>query len=1404
VKPKKLKKALNILLVIVIAAVLSSLTLLLLDSWIKYPFFIGEILTILVLGSIVSGIDVRFVVKFSVLKINSRKILNTLLVVCPLSLLVLNVINVQGGILQVTLTLLCTSVFSGYTILNIFGLSRRFSRLEIAVLSFVVSYAFTGFLTLAILPINKEIRTIVLLSFFVGLALFSAVKRREIGENQVLPRPESLARGIDSLALILVIGLYALYLSLLYPNMSLLPVDSVQHYGSSLVLWRTPEVYTQYVYLLSHLHESAIISLANAPATLVQTGLVTLNFITPLAFYAMAKSTLQNIDKRLPAISTIFFSTFSGLGWTYLAKLKLDGSTGSELNLLSLVNDKTYNNALYVPQQFIWYVPVSVSFTIVIVEFLLLRKLEIGKKSFLLIFSVLTVASCLTHVTEAVLFSFFLCFFAVLSRFKTLRIDDALLGSIIGFAFLDGFYAVLQFPLGKSSGFSVTIPLLITSVLVGVYSYRRLSSSGSKTAFWSKLKPRILGEVAIYGVTLLFLLGFLTWSSVIPAFHTDALIFVGSIPWFFWPIILGVVGLLSISSLHFFSEDFKVRRMTSLFVALIIFSLLFGRILTFINVNFTYTGYWEKRFTTYLLLACSILAPITFVRLHDFLGRRLSGYSRKIVAALLIGVVVVSGIQSTFMVVEQWTLLTDQKNLPSEQELKALNTMQDFFLQDPHAFALTLSSQAMLYFAAAPYTPATTQNFYTASSPEIPLIFLRAHNLTHAYLYMAENDFQLLRIYPNSWLARHLLPSSPIVYQSNKALVYNISAVSFPKEESEVALIEPFDSTVDPTHRWLYANDILSMSQKDYSIVYDLDPTIFSRSTLILPFDPPQQNIAQQSLNDTFSDSADWIPISGIWQHTAAGLQGGSPSDQQDAIILGSQDVQNFSASLNFKLMSGDPNSLNYISLIYDWENQNNYKYSGIMFQGDKGYAYFASNTNGDLVSYPKWPGLDTGMHWKFGDSFNLTISLMGKKADLYINGSKCLSTEGLFTGGKLGIRMTRFNQVLFTSLETNTFNSLHLRAVEDYLNYANTGGRLVVLNTNGYGYFADRLFTFSNKTIEAFKISDSDFVFPEKLKMDIISPRTNTEAVGYYWSDQNSSLYAVKEKVGSGEIVYLNVFPIIEAIKASSNKTSFSQILGRLLNPADVSIKPFRYVIPKLSSFQKTEMFGSVLVNTSSVLFPINLDIAEVQIVCKGNNVSKLLDVGQLQISCAGPFNIHSANLTLESGAGFYSKLEFSNITDIMADGNYMSVSASSLNGSLSKYDSVEALHLKSKSEIIVYARQPAIQTQGITIFRTLYASGETFQKTIAQGQDLRINGNTTIVCYLSDTYTWASDLDFSGSFERNPPVLGYDELSSIPATIFWTLIIAPAFLVTLFVLRKRRHSNKEQLAPLERLSKQ
>ena len=372
----------------------------------------------------------------------------------------------------------------------------------------------------------------------------------------------------------------------------------------------------------------------------------------PLAFYAMAKSFLERVDPRLPVLSTILFSVSSGFGWIYLTQIKLNGVTQSIQGLFSLVNDYTYNSAMYLAQPFLYYVPLSISFTIFIFQFLLIGKLKLSKKSFITLFALLTIASFLTHVTEAVIFSLFLVFYALFSRSKIMRLKDALLASLIGFGIIDCFYVTLQYLFGETLGFSLAIPLAITALLTITFFYKKIKTQDRVISFLSTIKVKLSVKLLLYITTFIYIIGLVTWISGIPTFHTSAIIEVGSLPWFIYPILLGVGGILMFVSLFYLLEEYERMRSVMPFVALAIFALLFGWVLTFINVNLFNTGYWAKRFTLYLFFSSVVIAPLAIIKMVDSIKRSQGKIKSILVTATIISIILVFCSQSFVATVE--------------------------------------------------------------------------------------------------------------------------------------------------------------------------------------------------------------------------------------------------------------------------------------------------------------------------------------------------------------------------------------------------------------------------------------------------------------------------------------------------------------------------------------------------------------------------------------------------------------------------------------------------------------------------------------------------------------------------------------------------------------------------------
>jgi hypothetical protein len=364
------------------------------------------------------------------------------------------------------------------------------------------------------------------------------------------------------------------------------------------------------------------------------------------------------------------------------------------------------------------------------------------------------------------------------------------------------------------------------------------------------------------------------------------------------------------------------------------------------------------------------------------------------------------------------------------------------------------------------------------------------------------------------------------------------------------------------------------------------------------------------------------------------------------------------------------------------------------------------------------------------------------------------------------------------------------LRDVSDYLDYVEGGGRLIILNTNGYGYFAERMLARDNSTIEAYEVSGSpeSVALPAKVTVPALSPKAEgMKAIANYKSQSGFSAYAVREKVGSGEIVYVNLYPIIETIKQTQEKATFYSLLGKLLQPAEVRLEPFKYVPPTLTAtFKEVEMSGKVRVNTSSVLFPIKVDFENVKVVDNNGKTSSIFNVTGLQLVNYGNISISSSNLTLSEGGGFYSKLKFKDDAIITFEDSPTSTVLTTKDGNTIRFDDVKAIIIENSDQIELYAREPTITVQGSAFFKELYSSGTIYQTTRAQGQDLKINGTIALKVYLSDIYSWASSFDASGRFERTPPLLLYDEFASLPQAVFWSIILAPIFLTILFIINR------------------
>ena len=217
------------------------------------------------------------------------------------------------------------------------------------------------------------------------------------------------------------------------------------------------------------------------------------------------------------------------------------------------------------------------------------------------------------------------------------------------------------------------------------------------------------------------------------------------------------------------------------------------------------------------------------------------------------------GASTTFLNIEYCNITAnDPSNKPSATEIQALTFLRNVFDKDPKAFLVTVTSQSQLntqYSAPADaYALPYLLNLYAGYGPEIALSYLYVHPaLPHGYLYMDARDFEALDIdgYNDRYLAQHLIPLLPIVYENSEVIIYNVSRVVPPLPSSNQVLLLPLNTSasIEPENQ-LFCYDMLSQGLYNYTTAFDTDNNIMGAATLLLSFDPKEGSIQGPSVEN--------------------------------------------------------------------------------------------------------------------------------------------------------------------------------------------------------------------------------------------------------------------------------------------------------------------------------------------------------------------------------------------------------------------------------------------------------------------------------------------------------------------------------------------------------------------------
>jgi hypothetical protein len=1089
----------------IIACVFSVFTIFLIQSSVKYLLFGFEVSVILVTFLIASGYEINIPLRNSLLsKLRGAPVdgrfINALFIVLSVLLVIFSVFNINAGFLQILLAVVCGSFLVGYSVLDIFRFNIDFSRIEIAVISFLISIGFSGLCFLVVSALSQQVisvplvndsndpRGLILSSIFLVIGAISFIRRSTIDRSSRRAlRPHSIANKIDILAILICVAFYLSYNILVYPNAALLiGTDISRHFTDSTVLIRSPELYSAQSYVLFHAFQASVLVLSKLgqDTFTLLSSMAFLNIFLPLSVYAAAKRTLGGLDRRIPSISVMFYTLLSNFSFIYFTRLNLvrPENTGSNYLLIAReVAEKSYFGIINFLQPFHYVVPLTISVVAIMALLSVVNNRSISRIKFIAIFGSIVMIVCLVHIPEAIAFVIFIAFYSFIwrRRHSELRIKAALVSSLVGFiAAMTIFFTISHFLLKDNIATlnAITYAIFVVpSVLVALTTV--LITTRKKNTMRNGIRNKCLhtsrrNEIATIILISIYLIGLILWFFV-EDFKTSPLIDIGIVPSFVYPAVLGIAGLLSILSVREIQDSPQGNLVLFLLLG-IAFMLVMGKVVSLINVNLYIMPYWEKRFPIIIFAFATLLAPLPLIRFRDYVASRKKPVVSTVIFSVLVSAVILAGYSSLATQIEYWLVKAWGQKRIDKAEAEAISFLRGVINSDPKAITIspTEESKHVITFATPYYQLSKPGAFFTAEYPEIPLLMLGGKESSNVYIYIHDRDSKVLDENPRSWFSRHLMKSLQVVFSNSEVTIYNASSFSYPQAASDTALLIPQEPT---SNGWVFGYDLLSQSGRNYTVIYDNDPVALKQKNLILVEDPlPKISINTNFSNQSDSSQAFWQNSYGRWKYTKDGLHAyGNPRDtlsNRNIFLSPILTQNNMNITSTFRINDADENGIfSYISFITAWSNRNNFEFVGLATRKDDLYAYFAVMKEGKLSFFPKYPFLKTALKWHDGSAVDMTLSIKGSSQDLFINGTHYLHNDHLSAGGVVGLSTSRSVDVAFQRFEANTIKDLPI-SESQYIEYVNNGGNLLLLNSNGHGPLLDQIMNNSTIHIDSIK----------------------------------------------------------------------------------------------------------------------------------------------------------------------------------------------------------------------------------------------------------------------------------------------------------------------------------------------
>jgi hypothetical protein len=1182
---------------------------------------------------------------------------------------------------------------------------------------------------------------------------------------------------------------------------------------------------------------ASFFTLSGVPSVNAYVSISFLNIIPVFAFYYFFTKWIPSRNRKAVLLSSALFMLSSGFGWAHILNAAVTtGHITSQISSLDLLTEggiKTFDIRL--PNAFIDVSSPDITTGLIIIGlpagFILLgliREIINSKFKYILILTAISTLGVFSHDE----FYFFIIIASILPIVFRLDAKSSLYAAILS-ALLITILTDIIFP-GKY--YTVReifgIPLIFLTLLfvilmwilyVGGIVYRIHFPKTMRVALKRIIDGSrfnfALGVVTVSIVAYLYVFTFIVWGQlsigIVQAHTVDN----GQriVPWYLYPMRLGVAGLFGLAFI--LSYLFK-RYEKEVFI--------FGIIAI---VSFLLGPYYDVyRFNKYIMVGMVGFASILIYKILFFIIQNLK--FRTLVCGILIGIIITSSGLSVLMYAgytalglenpnyRPFNLSLGQRHFPSPSDMRLINFLHNQLINPKTDFVTAPANEFAVYQGLI----AKLEGFVSTSITKFsqsPLT-LNSSTLEGLYNLLDYGDTRYI-ILPKKSIHSAGLPGTIIdfalqnfkkSYEDDDYIVLAVPSLAPPSSKGgDIALI-------------YQKNEVLSSISSKKILPYNNGSFIIGGNSNFNSSNNNNPTFARAGNIALENNNSNTTKILRITNNTNTAILYGNSTNQA---VIWSKPIQQPINYIEGKFRVVEEN------LDSDTDN-----HAGIVwFDGHKvWYAFLRDRSISIYNSIDKEFAKDNTIIREKGVWYTIKIAFMKNTTDIYLNDELRLqipktpadnnavspidiSRVGIrsdndvaeFEPIKIGqisntseqsyqnyhhyypLSMLALSKVGYDTFINGDFSAFAKKYVilafdplnyeEKYLEFARSGGTLVIMNTNTDSNFQDgfsKLLSIQPSSNSRRATTEFDSIMSTSphsalnisgIAKDIeLKPSWDMTVKSYYIKNkQIVAPFSIEKKYGNGKIIFVNISGYFDALSKSPDKFFLTLAdIPSLIGIGEIIdnnryIKPHipNAILPTTRFIGDLDISGQAVINSSSLLFggelpafyADNISVSDQKGIHLNNNQYvktefrnvpikdlKLYNSVEVIINSTGLSYLPSSPLSqydytaisIPAGSDITLKVSNGSSADFMI-GNYPQHHARITNGEI-QFHKVKSV-FPSAASISILTKDPEIKINGKTSFKELYSTDPNdVTKSLANGDQVETTGKLVIKLDHVDKY--------------------------------------------------------------------